>query len=84
MGEELEGALIIHSILEVQPAGPRAMQRLLACTHCALKSMLHLSCSCAATSHLSPQLKTCVALDACLSTPIHACAKLNITLVICV
>ena len=50
--EELEGALIIHGILELQPAGLGAVQGLLPCTHCALKGMLHIS----STSTVSPDL----------------------------
>lgn len=50
--EKLQGPFIIHGILQVQPACPGGVQRLLSCTQCSLLGVLHLCCTGFAASNL--------------------------------
>ena len=53
--EELQSALVVNCILEVQPAGLGAVQRLLAC-HCMRYRTLCSCCTCAATADLQSHM----------------------------
>ena len=56
IGQQLEGALVIQCILQMQPAGLGPMQWLLAGLHRMRYSMLRFCSTCIATSNLTPDM----------------------------